>query len=86
MSFHQIQFGSQIINFELQFSERATLSINVHPDLSVLVKAPENTQLEDIQKRYITAPGGYSTSNVALKSSCLMFPRANTSAVKVTVI
>ncbi|MBV6391226.1 MAG: hypothetical protein KPEEDBHJ_00434 [Anaerolineales bacterium] len=48
---HQIQFGSQTIQFELQLSERTTLSINVRPDLSVLVKAPKNTRLEDIEKK-----------------------------------
>lgn len=51
MSIHQIQFGSQTIQFDLQFSERTTLSINVHPDLSVVVKAPESTKLEDIEKK-----------------------------------
>lgn len=51
MSTHQINFGSQAIEYELQFMQRKTLSISVHPDLSVLVKAPDGTKLEDIEKR-----------------------------------
>ena len=30
---------------------RKTLSISVHPDLSVIVRAPENTKLEDVEKK-----------------------------------
>lgn len=51
MTTHQIQFGSQAITYELQLMQRKTLSISVHPDLSVIVKAPENTKLEDIEKK-----------------------------------
>lgn len=51
MPFHKIQFGSQTIEYDLQFADRKTLSISVHPDLSVIVKAPENTKLEDIEKK-----------------------------------
>ena len=52
MSTHQITFGSQTIQYELQLMQRKTLSISVHPDLSVLVKAPEKTRLEDVEKVY----------------------------------
>lgn len=31
--------------------QRKTLSISVHPDLTVIVKAPEKTKLEDIEKK-----------------------------------
>lgn len=51
MDTHQIQFGSQTILFDLQFMHRKTLSISVHPDLSVIIRAPENTKLEDIEKK-----------------------------------
>ena len=51
MTIHQIQFGLQDIDFELQLMKRNTLSISVHPDLTVIVKAPEKTKLEDIEKK-----------------------------------
>ena len=51
MTAHQIQFGSQTILYDLQLMQRKTLSISVHPDLSVIVKAPEKTRLEDIEKK-----------------------------------
>lgn len=51
MTTHQIQFGLQDIDYELQLMKRNTLSISVHPDLTVIVRAPENTKLEDIEKK-----------------------------------
>jgi predicted metal-dependent hydrolase len=48
---HQITFGSQTIAYDLQLMQRKTLSISVHPDLRVIVKAPENTKLEDVEKK-----------------------------------
>lgn len=51
MTTHQIQFGSQTVLYNLQFMQRKTLSISVHPDLSVIVKAPEKIKLEDIEKK-----------------------------------
>ncbi len=51
MTTHQIQFGSQTIIYDLQLMQRKTLSISVHPDLSIIVKAPEKTKLEDVEKK-----------------------------------
>jgi predicted metal-dependent hydrolase len=51
MSTYQVTFGSQTISYNLQRMPRKTLSISVHPDLSVLVKAPENSELEEINQR-----------------------------------
>jgi len=48
-----IQFGSKIISFRLEFSDRKTLGITISPDLSVLVKAPIGTSIEEIEKRLI---------------------------------
>lgn len=48
---HQVKFGSQIIEYELLFMPRKTLAIGVHPDLSVIVKAPDGTKLMDIEKK-----------------------------------
>lgn len=38
-----IQFGRKRIDFQLSYSNRKTLAIDVHPDLSVVVTAPTNT-------------------------------------------
>jgi len=51
MATFQIKYGSQTISYELQLMQRKTLSISVHPDLSVIIKAPEKTKLEDIEKK-----------------------------------
>lgn len=48
---HQIKFGSQTIEYELLYMPRKTLAISVHPDLSITIKAPEGTKLEDIEKK-----------------------------------
>src|SRR5690625_6562691 len=45
---YQIKYGSQIIEFELRYSDRKTLGITVNPDLSVLVKAPIGASKEKI--------------------------------------
>lgn len=51
MATFQIRYGSQTISYELQLVQRKTLSISVHPDFSVIVKAPEKINLEDIEKK-----------------------------------
>lgn len=45
---YQLTYGSQTIEFELIYSDRKTLGITVNPDLSVLVKAPNNASKEKI--------------------------------------
>ncbi|CAG0966779.1 hypothetical protein ANRL2_01324 [Anaerolineae bacterium] len=37
---HQVKFGASTIEYELVYAPRKTLSIHVHPDSSVIVKAP----------------------------------------------
>ena len=49
MPFHSVEFGSKIIEFKLQYSDRKTLGISVLPDLSVLVTAPNNA-FNDLEK------------------------------------
>ncbi len=51
MSTHQIQFGTQTLEYKLEQMPRKTLAISVHPDLSVIVKAPIDTSLEEINER-----------------------------------
>ena len=53
MSTHQIQYGTQTIDYKLEFMPRKTMSISVHPDLSVIVKVPADTSLEEVNKRVV---------------------------------
>lgn len=45
---HSVQYGSGRILFSLEYSPRKTLAIEVHPDSSVVVKAPETASIEAI--------------------------------------
>ena len=46
-----VQYGKQQIEFELIRCARRTMEIAVLPDSSVVVKAPNATELAEIQKR-----------------------------------
>jgi predicted metal-dependent hydrolase len=46
-----INFGSQKINYELIFKQRKQLAIHVHPDLSVQVEAPPDTEFALIEEK-----------------------------------
>ncbi len=46
---HQVKFGASTIEYELIYAPRKTLSIYVHPDSSVLVKAPLGTETPRIE-------------------------------------
>lgn len=48
MKLEQFIYGSTTIHFELTYSDRKTLGITVHPDLSVHVKAPHEASREKI--------------------------------------
>lgn len=47
---HSISYGNQKIEFEILYTNRKTLEISVFPNKEVLVKAPENSELEKIFK------------------------------------
>lgn len=47
----QIQYGNSLIYFNIVYSNRKTLGISVLPNLSVIIKAPENTSKELIFKK-----------------------------------
>lgn len=47
----RLTYGSQIIEFELIYTERKTLGITVNPDLSVQVKAPMDASRKKIFER-----------------------------------
>lgn len=46
-----IQFGSKIINFRLEYSDRKSLGITVTPEMEVLVKAPTGSTIEKIKEK-----------------------------------
>ena len=46
-----IQYGATIIDYDIEFAQRKTLSICVNPDGSVCLKAPIDATLEQIQQK-----------------------------------
>jgi predicted metal-dependent hydrolase len=50
---HRVPYGSQNIAFALEYSPRKTLAIEVHPDRSIVVKAPTDATLESIESKVI---------------------------------
>ncbi|OPX31065.1 MAG: metal-dependent hydrolase [Gemmatimonadaceae bacterium 4484_173] len=48
-SFHYLQYGSKRIEYLLLSSARKTLEIAVHPDSSVVVKAPSSSELAAVE-------------------------------------
>lgn len=51
MTKDSILYGSSPIEYEIEYMQRKTLGITVHPDGSVTLKAPIDATLEDIQKK-----------------------------------
>jgi len=48
---HQLQYGDTLIEYHLIFAQRKTLDISVHPDLSVMVTAPEGAAPTTIEAK-----------------------------------
>ena len=46
-----IQYGSEAISYNIEFTERKTLGISVYPDRTTIVKAPTGSSLEKIEKK-----------------------------------
>jgi predicted metal-dependent hydrolase len=46
-----INYGEEIIAFEVSFSQRKTLDICVHPNQKIIVKAPVDALLEESDRR-----------------------------------
>lgn len=46
-----IQYGATIIDYDIEFAQRKTLSICVNPDCTVCLKAPVDVTLEQIQQK-----------------------------------
>jgi predicted metal-dependent hydrolase len=51
MTHHTLEYGSTLIAYQLEYSVRSTLAIHVHPDLSVTVDAPLESDFAEIEKR-----------------------------------
>jgi len=49
ITWHEVEFGSERIEFRLRRSKRKTLAISVQPDTSVLVTAPCGADLEAVK-------------------------------------
>lgn len=47
----QIQYGKTTLIFDLEFVNRKTLGIKVHPDNSIYVLAPQNSSLEKVKQK-----------------------------------
>jgi predicted metal-dependent hydrolase len=50
---HTIAYGNTSLDVELEFSGRSSLSLEVNPDLTIRVVAPENTSLEVIEEQVL---------------------------------
>ncbi|PIQ47944.1 MAG: metal-dependent hydrolase [Cytophagales bacterium CG12_big_fil_rev_8_21_14_0_65_40_12] len=50
---HSIQYGTQEITFGVDWRNRKTLAIEVHPDLTVIVLAPLKTNLQEVQEKVL---------------------------------
>lgn len=50
---HQVKYGSKTIDFKVSKTNRKTLAIEVHPDSTVQLVAPENALLSDIKKKVV---------------------------------
>lgn len=54
LEFHDhVRWGRTLIPYCYRFSERKTLAISVHPDLTVSIKAPLDTETEAIRARVL---------------------------------
>ena len=51
MTKDSILYGSSLIEYEIEYAQRKTLGITVHPDGTVTLKAPIDATPDDIQKK-----------------------------------
>lgn len=76
----QIQYGKTSIAYELDFADRKTLGISVHPDKTVHVSAPMDTSIEKVkQKVYSKADWIIRQQAFFLSFEPLTPPRKNVS-------
>ena len=51
VNYQSIKFGSKVIQFSLEYSERKTLGISVNPEMQIIVRAPIDAPLEKIKEK-----------------------------------
>lgn len=51
VTYNQIIYGTSVIAYDVEYCERKTLGIMVHPDGSVLLKAPTDASPKQLQQR-----------------------------------
>ena len=49
----KIEYGTEIIEFEVKYSSRKTLGINIYPDATVQVIAPLNASMDSIKQKVL---------------------------------
>ncbi len=52
-----VVYGQKTIAYRLCYCERKTLEISVHPDGSVMVKAPANSDFSQVEKKLMKRAG-----------------------------
>ena len=57
LSYGTVTYGQEAIAFHVLYVERKTLEIAVHPDSSVVIKAPVGTVFADVQTRVLRKAG-----------------------------
>lgn len=57
LSFSSVAYGKENIEFSFFHADRKTLEISVHPDQSVVIKAPFGIGIEEIRKRVVRRAG-----------------------------
>jgi len=50
---HSVKYGTTVIRYSVSCSDRKTLAIEVHPDLTVRVIAPKNSSDKDIREKIL---------------------------------
>ena len=51
---HHLQFGTRKVEFTLEYHSRKSLGIKVHPDATIQVLAPVNSNEHDVLKKLKT--------------------------------
>jgi len=50
---HQVKYGTSVLQYSISRSDRQSLAIEVHPDLSIRVVAPQKASVSAIQEKVL---------------------------------